>query len=97
VGAHDVEIATETRAEKERVGPDEVLRLTRGVERIISVKFGKVVEFDLKKHKPDRKTLLAHLLGPTGKLRAPTARKGRTLIVGFHPKTYDQILGTGRA
>jgi arsenate reductase-like glutaredoxin family protein len=47
---------------------------------------------DLKKGRPDRATLLALLLGPTGNLRAPTLRKGRTLIVGFEEDTYRKLL-----
>ena len=41
---------------------------------------------------PDRATLLGLLLGPTGNLRAPTLRKGRTLIVGFEEETYEKLL-----
>jgi len=37
--------------------------------------------------------LLGLLLGPTGNLRAPTFRKGRTLIVGFDEATYKRVLG----
>ena len=44
------------------------------------------------KAKPDRATLLGLLLGPTGNLRAPTLRKGRTLIVGFEEETYEKLL-----
>ena len=42
--------------------------------------------------KIDRATLLGLLLGPTGNLRAPTLRKGRTLIVGFEEETYEKLL-----
>jgi len=31
--------------------------------------------------------------GPTGNLRAPSLRKGRTLIVGFDEATYRRLLG----
>jgi hypothetical protein len=37
--------------------------------------------------------LLTHLLGPTGNLRAPTARIGKTLLVGFNADAYRQVLG----
>jgi len=37
--------------------------------------------------------LLGLLLGPTGNLRAPTFRKGRTLIVGFDEATSKRVLG----
>jgi hypothetical protein len=35
------------------------------------------------------------LLGPTGNLRAPTLRIGRTLLVGFDEATYREVLDTG--
>ena len=33
------------------------------------------------------------LRGPTGNFRAPMIRKGKTLLVGFHPPTLDSLLG----
>ena len=50
----------------------------------------KVVTFDMKHDPPDDDTLLAHLLGPTGNLQAPTLRKGKTLLVGFSEDGYAQ-------
>jgi len=47
---------------------------------------------DLKKDKPGAETLRGLLLGPTGNLRAPTLRKGRTLVVGFDEATYAKLL-----
>jgi hypothetical protein len=51
------------------------------------------VHLDLTREKPPRTELLGLLLGPTGNLRAPTLRKGRTLIVGFDEPTYTRLLG----
>jgi hypothetical protein len=45
------------------------------------------------KKPPDDDVLAAHLLGPTGNLRAPTLQKGKTLLVGFHEGTYKNFLG----
>jgi hypothetical protein len=53
----------------------------------------KVTVFDLKKDRPGDDVLLAHLLGPSGNLRAPTARTGRTLVVGFSEEAYRQVVG----
>ena len=33
------------------------------------------------------------LIGPSGNLRAPTLRRGRTLLVGFDEATYAKVLG----
>ena len=52
----------------------------------------KIVEFDMKKEPPDDDTLAAHLLGPTGNLRAPTAWRGTTLLVGFSEEAYKSAL-----
>jgi hypothetical protein len=53
----------------------------------------KVVVFDMKKPPPDDETLLAHVLGPTGNLKAPTLRLGNTLLVGFSEEAYRQVFG----
>jgi hypothetical protein len=53
----------------------------------------KVVHFDLKKNPPpDLNEVVPLMLGPTGNLRAPTLRKGRTLIIGFDESTYKSVL-----
>jgi hypothetical protein len=48
--------------------------------------------FNMKKDPPDDETLAAHILGPTGNLRAPTIRVGKTLLVGFSEEAYRQVL-----
>jgi hypothetical protein len=45
------------------------------------------------KDPPDDDTLAAHLLGPSGKLRAPTVRRGRTLYVGWNEEAYRTLTG----
>ena len=63
------------------------------MERVIAARGKNVVHFDMKKDPPDEATLLHHLLGPTGNLRAPTMRRGTTLLVGFHEEEFGKILG----
>jgi len=53
----------------------------------------KVTAIDLRKETPSRETLLRLMLGPTGNLRAPAVRRGKTLVVGFHEQTYRQVFG----
>ena len=62
------------------------------MDEIYASKGKRVVHFDLRKEKPDRVALLGLLLGPTGNLRAPTLRKGRTLLVGFDEAAYAKVL-----
>jgi hypothetical protein len=48
----------------------------------------------MKKNPPDDNTLAMHILGPTGNLRAPALRKGKTLLVGFSTEAYRGILAS---
>lgn len=79
-------------ATKERLGRDEALKLARESVRVVAARGKKIVIFDMKKSPPDDATLAAHLLGPTGNLKAPTLRVGDTLIVGFGEEAYRQEL-----
>ena len=88
-----VKVEEQADASKNRKGREEALALAKASERIVVVKGKKVVEFDMKRNPPDDETLIAHLLGPTGNLRAPTMRKGKTLLVGFNDESYSEVLG----
>ena len=37
--------------------------------------------------------IVAAMLGPTGNLRAPTIRRGKTVIVGYNDEVFEQALG----
>ncbi|MSQ94802.1 MAG: hypothetical protein EXR98_09640 [Gemmataceae bacterium] len=77
---------------KQKQGKAEALALAKSA-RVIRVARGKkLVTFDMKKDAPDDATLLAHLLGPTGNLRAPTIKKGKTLYVGFNEEAYQALV-----
>jgi arsenate reductase-like glutaredoxin family protein len=62
------------------------------VDELYATRGKQVVHVDLRKSRPARAELLGLLLGPSGNLRAPTIRKGRTLIVGFDEATYAAIV-----
>lgn len=83
---------TQVDAKKTTLKETEALALVREVDEIYASKGKQVVHLDLRKEKPDRAALLGLLLGPTGNLRAPTLRKGRTLLVGFDEASYAAIL-----
>ncbi len=80
-------------ASKEKRGRDEALKLARSVETVVVARGKKVVTFNMKKAPPDEDTLAAYLLGPTGNLKAPTLRKGKTLLVGFGEAAYREVFG----
>ncbi len=66
--------------------------LLDGISKLHVAKGKKIVQVDLKKDRPDDDTLAGLLLGPTGNLRAPTFRRGKTLIVGFNEDMYSDLL-----
>jgi hypothetical protein len=63
------------------------------MDKFVAIKGKRVTTFDLKRNRPDDEVLLQHLMGPTGNLRAPTARIGKTLVVGFNEEAYAELLG----
>lgn len=88
-----VPVRESVNASKVRYGPQEALGLLQGIARLIVTRGQKVVQWDLRQERPGEEELLGHLLGPTGNLRAPTARVGTTLLVGFQESAYRDVLG----
>lgn len=78
-------------AKKARFAEREALALLKDVDEIWAARGKRVVHYDLTRAKPSRAELLGALLGPSGNLRAPTLRRGRTLIVGFDEATYATL------
>jgi arsenate reductase-like glutaredoxin family protein len=85
-------VAEQVDARKKSIAGMNVLSVLRGVDHLYATKGRDIVHLDLRTRKPDRATLQSLVLGPTGNLRAPTIRKGRTLIVGFDEDTYLRLL-----
>ncbi len=69
------------------------MELLNDVDELYACKGKKVVRLDLRGSRPDVETLRGLILGPTGNLRAPTLRAGRTLLVGFDEETYAKVFG----
>lgn len=76
-------------AKKKTRGADGARELLKDADEIYIAKGKNVVHFHLKEAKADEVVPL--MLGPTGNLRAPTLRKGRTLMVGFNKETYEKL------
>lgn len=73
-------------AKKKRYAAKDLPALFQGARRIVVCKGSKVTELD-----PARLETAA-LLGPTGNLRAPTARVGKDWYVGFGEATWKALL-----
>jgi arsenate reductase-like glutaredoxin family protein len=87
-------------ARKVRYGEAEALALLDGIDTLIVTR-GKTVVINMLnspvQERPTDAELLALLMGPTGNLRAPTARVGRTLVVGFSDAVYEHLLRARKA
>ena len=59
--------------------------------RLIVAKGKKISEFDVSK-KVSTEAVQA-MLGPTGNLRAPTMRVGKTVFVGFNEDSFSAFFG----
>ena len=70
----------------------EARSLLKGATKLVSAKGKKVVEVDLKSEKLSDDELTKLMLGPTGNLRAPTIKAGKTVIVGFSEEAYQAYL-----
>lgn len=65
--------------------------LLAGASTLIALKGKKVQKFSVKAGVPEE--ALAATLGPTGNMRAPTLRVGKTIIVGFNEDVYTDFFG----
>ncbi len=88
-----VTIDSQTNAKKQVFSEAEARDILKGIERLISAKGLKVVSVDLRKEKLKWSEVRALMLGPTGNLRAPVIRKGKTLVIGFNSDLYLDQLG----
>lgn len=76
-------------ARKQPVGPEDLPKWFRGRKRLVVAKGKKWREHDLRKLSREEREKL--VLGPSGKLRAPTLVVGDQLVVGFHPEVYETL------
>ena len=73
-----------------KLGRDDAVSLARQCETLIAAKGKKVMTFDVSGHPGEE--MVNAMLGPTGNLRAPTVRSGKTLLVGFNEEQYAVVL-----
>ena len=73
-----------------KLAAKEAAGLAKQASKVIVAKGKKVTEFAGGKAGKD---LIEAMLGPTGNLRAPTIRKGKTVLVGFNEETFAKVFG----
>jgi arsenate reductase-like glutaredoxin family protein len=88
--ASDIEIIETIPASRKLQG-DDAANLLIGMTQVIAMKGKKVTTLNPKIDSAD--DCVAALLGPTGNLRAPTIRTGKTLLVGFNEEQFAKVFG----
>ena len=69
-------------ARKQRFGAADLVKLFRGSTKIITARGKQALVLDLK-NDPSAAELAQHALGPSGNLRAPALKLGKTWLIGF--------------
>ncbi len=88
--ASKIEIKDRTPASQKLTEPD-ARELLGKASKMIVAKGKKISEFGGGKAATD--DAVAAMLGPTGNLRAPTLKVGKTLLVGFNEEAYGGVFG----
>jgi hypothetical protein len=76
----------EERSTRDPLDDSEVRALLAAVDEVVIAR-GRKAE-----RRPARALAPDDLRGPTGRIRAPIVRRGRRLLVGFHPETLESLL-----
>lgn len=80
-------------ARKQRYAAQDIPELFAGAAKILVAKGKQVLSFDMRKEAPSQEQLAAVVIGPSGNLRAPTIKSGKTILVGFHEEAYASVFG----
>jgi len=73
-----------------KLGEGDAREIAKAASKVIVAKGKKVTEFKPAGKAP--RDVLDAMLGPTGNLRAPTLRSGKTVLVGFNEDVYSGSL-----
>ena len=73
-----------------KLGESDAKAIAKESSKVYVAKGKKLDVFDMKSAAVGE--VAAKMLGPTGNLRAPTMRVGKTTIVGFNEETFAEVL-----
>lgn len=76
-----------------KLGLSDALALVEQADRLVAAKGKKLTVLDLGAESPTDDVVAKLMLGPTGNLRAPTLRVGRTLVVGYNEQALMETFG----
>ena len=84
-----LQVVEQINARKDRLGPDDAIKLARSVSELFVMRGKRLIHFDMKKDEPSDDELIRLMIGPSGNLRAPTMRRGNKLFVGFDEDAFS--------
>ncbi len=73
-----------------KLGAGDAKEIARDSARVYVAKGKKLDVFEIKT--ADLEEVVEKMLGPTGNLRAPTLRVGKTTLVGFNEDAFSETL-----
>ncbi len=73
-----------------KLGADQAAEIAKGSSKVYVAKGKKLDLFEMKSS--DLQEVVEKMLGPTGNLRAPTMRVGKTTVVGFSEEAFGKVL-----
>ncbi len=88
--AKDLTAAEKVSASK-KLGRAEAEAMLANTTELIVAKGKKLTRFDVKSGASE--DAITAMLGPTGNLRAPTLRVGKTILVGYNEEVYAEVFG----
>ena len=74
-----------------KLGREEAIAMLKASSKLLVAKGKKVTKFATAGKATDE--TIAAMLGPTGNLRAPTLRVGKTILVGFEEAMFRSVFG----
>jgi hypothetical protein len=81
---------TEVTSASKKLPREAAVSLAKGASRVIIAKGKQVQEFET--GGKASKAVVDAMLGPTGNLRAPVLRVGKTVLVGFNEESWSKVL-----
>lgn len=80
----------ETVSASKKLSRKDAEEIAKGASRVVVAKGKQVEEFETAGKAP--KAAVDAMLGPTGNLRAPLVRAGKTVLVGFNDEAWTKNL-----
>jgi len=92
LAGYDLAVRERVDARKTRIGPSALSDVVKGARTVLVSNGRSVARFELTTGKPDRAELYSRMVGPTGNLRAPTLKRGRLVVVGYHVDSMKELV-----